>query len=256
MSEERLPEAGNGPDDVQDEELPQDDIGGEPEEGGEPERQEPEEQPARGERQGRRDQNQRLREQRQELIRDNAELKARIARLEQAQQQRPGPDPAAQQAAEQERWQRYRQAIDAGQISVVDAIRDIYQHGQQTFQQQMLAQQQAINDRIDKQAFQSAAVGSKLHRDYAARVEQTLAAERAAGNAGVTRDAILKYLVGEDAMARAMAGAPTQRRQAAQRVAGAQARPTGAAGDGSRPAARRERDDDEALLRGITIEDI
>ena len=96
-------------------------------------------------------------------------------------------------------------------------------------------QQLNTQELIDKQAYESQARTSRIHQQYQPQVEAMLRAERAAGNLSASRDGILNYLVGKDAIERANRGAPVQRRQAAVRVNGQQTRPTGARSDVARP---------------------
>ena len=227
----------------------------EPDAGAEPEPQPPE-QPAEP-RQPRRTQNDRLRSRLAERDRELAEMRGRIAVLERPAPA-PAPDPGAQAAQEQAYWAGLEQAVNEGRMTNTQAMQQVAQRATQQFRQDLLTNQLTTRDQIDKQHYDAQQVSSKLHRDYAGRVEETLRSERASGNLGATRSAILAYLVGQDAIARASATLPQQRRAAAARVAGQQARPTGAGGDGARPQGNRQPEAaaDEAMLRNLRVGDL
>lgn len=222
-----------------------DDPGGEE---GPDDQPEGEDEPAVAEQPRRRTQAQRLRERLDKQDRELAELRARQQAPTQPQY---APDPYAAQRAAAEENERLQL------MSPAEASRYFYEKGQREFQQAMVRQQLQTQDLVDKQAYDSASRSSRIHQQYAARVESTLAEERRLGNLGTTRQAILNYLVGQDAIERAGRAAPAQRRAAAGRVASQQARPTGARGNGARQARQPDQDSaDEALLRGITVSDL
>lgn len=180
---------------------------------------------------GRKTQAQRWRERTERSERELAELRQQVAGITQARQQ-PAYDPAAAARAEQAELEQVRL------MAPDEVARHYYQKAQREMGAVLAQQQFAIEDRIDRQAYENAAARSALHQRYAPRVEALLQSERASGR-NTSREVILKYLVGEDAMQRATRAAPTQQRQAARRVAGAQARPTGSrsdAGSDRRPA--------------------
>lgn len=193
------------------------------EEGEEPEPEEGEEpEPAAGEprRQGRKGEAQRYRERLERTERELAELKTQRA------QPAPAPvDPQAAARAEQEFY------ASLEMMAPTDAIRAIDQRRTAQFQQALLHQQSQINDRIDKQAYEAQARTSALHERYQQRVEDALRQEHAVGNFRPSREDVLAYLVGQDAIKRGSRAAAPQRRAAAARVEGQRARPTGARGD-------------------------
>lgn len=191
---------------------------------------------------GRRTQAQRLRERLERQDTELAELKRRLDQPAAPQYRQPDPAEIARQQREE---QARLEMMSPQEVSAY-----YYQKGQQEFRQSMMAQQVQLQDQMDKQGFEVAARSSKIHRDYQARVEQMVQAERARGNFA-TRENVLTFLVGQDAMRRATAAAPRQRQAAASRVRGQQTRPTGARGDaapGRRPAA----DSYEAALARIS----
>lgn len=202
----------------------------EPEEGGEEEEGGEAETPAAAKpRTGRPSQNQRLRERLERQDRELAELKGWRDAQQQQQRAQPVLDPVAQARAEQEKWER------RAMMAPADALREVQEEARQEFRQAFQMQQFTTQDLIDKQAYEAQARTSRIHQQYQSQVETMLRAERTAGNYGATRDGILKYLVGQDAIARATGAAPAQRRAAAGRVSGQQARPTGARSDAARP---------------------
>ena len=142
-------------------------------------------------------------------------------------------------------------------MSPTEAMQDMQREAYQQVGQALQMQQVQIQDQIDKQAYDQAATTSAAHRKYQSRVEQVMAAERARGNIGANRTAILKYLIGDDAINRGAAAAPAQRRAARGRVAAQTARPTNARGDAARSGGGRNQDSaDEAMLRGLTAGDV
>jgi hypothetical protein len=177
---------------------------------------------------GRKTQAQRWRERAERAEREAAEARGFRAAAEQfqsrAQQQ---ADPAAQQRAAEERANRL------AMMSPVEAAEYIANERTQQFQQMLLMQQLQTEDRLDKRDYDQQARTDRHRAQYRERVERELQAERQAGNLRATRDGIFFRLFGQDAAERAARAAPGQRRAAARRVAGAQARPTGARGDGA-----------------------
>jgi len=188
---------------------------------------------------------QRLTERAEKAEREAAEARGYRQALER-QPAAPPIDYAAQQRAQlaqmQQRW---------AEMAPADAIVEALQFGQQQQQQALLFQQVQINDRIDKDKYDSAARSSRLHQRYQPEVERIFQAERARGNYVVTREDILYREAGREAIERANRAAPGQRRAAAGRVAGQQARPTNARGDGAsgsrRPAPGTPEDDDRLI---------
>lgn len=172
---------------------------------------------------GRKSAAQRWRDRAERTERELASLRQQVQGLAQ-----PRPDPEAQRrAAEQE------QAL-LEQMSPAE----VYRYQEQKFQQRLQMQQLSIEDRIDKQAYDAAARNDPVYARHKDAVERIIAAEQAQGRFQ-SRETVLTYVIGEEARKRATSDAPRQRRAAARRVAGAQARPTGSrsdAGGGRRPA--------------------
>ena len=204
----------------------------------------------RPQRHGRKGEAQRYRERLDRTERELAELKA-----QRAQPAQPAFDPAAQARAEAEKWER------RAMMSPVELVQDVQREARAEFQQAILAQQVQTQDLIDKQAYDARAETSRPHQIYRDRVETLLAAERARGNFGATRTAILKYLIGEDALERGARAVPRQQRAAAARLDGQRTRPVGARGDvargGRRPAPGSLEADEElvnaAIARGESV---
>ncbi len=97
-------------------------------------------------------------------------------------------------------------------------------------------------DALDQQRFEASAVHSPVRARYTDRVEAALQAERSQGR-NHSREALFKYLYGEDMEKRANASALLllQRRAGAARVAGQTVRPAGTRSDsvpGLAPGAR------------------
>lgn len=186
----------------------------------------------------------RYRERLERTERELAELKARPAPVAQ-----PAYDPAAAQRAEAE----FNASLDM--MAPADAIRAIDQRRTAQFQQVLFNQQNQINDRLDKQAYDAEARTSRVHQQYRQFVEDQLVRERAIGNHGATRADILAWKVGKDAIERANRTAPRQQRAAAGRVSRQQVRPGSTRSDGA-AGSRTRPDADEALLRGVRVGDL
>ncbi len=178
-------------------------------------------------RQGRKSQAQRWRERAERAEREAAEGRGFQRAAEQLRQQQP-----QQQNQEAERVARW-EADNLPMMSAQEVAGYYYNKGLQQTQQQMLMQQLQTEDRIDQRDFNQQARTSRVHAQYKDEVERELNAERQRGNLRATRDDILHRLVGRDAIDRASRTASVQRRTAARRVAGAQARPTNGRGDGA-----------------------
>lgn len=159
---------------------------------------------------------------------------------------RPAPapvDPAAQARAAAERAER-RQLMSPSELAA-----DITQELSGQFGQALQSIQFTNADALDQQRFESSSVRSPIRARYAERVEQALQAERAQGR-NHSREALFKYLYGEDMEKRATRAAPAQRRAGAARVAGQTVRPAGARSDsvpGRRPAAGTVAHDEAVL---------
>lgn len=217
-------EGGGGTDDL-DETLAEGDEGegedgGEP--GGEPEpgAQQPQQRqrrPSQAERRARR------------LEDEVTTLKGQLQLLTQQRPQQPAFDPAAAARAQREEEERL------ATMGPAEAARYFYEKGQREIGQALAVQNLQTQDRIDRQGYEAEARTSRLHREYRQRVEDALASERARNPlSGVTREALLHYLVGKDAVERASRAAPQQRRMAANRVNGQRTQPGSARGDGAR----------------------
>lgn len=194
-----------------------------------------------------------LRRRAQEAERQAADTKRELEELRQRQnafEARQANDPqAAARAAAQE-------AEAVALMSPAEAAQYYYRKGQQEFNAVIQRMQAQNQDAVDRNAYEARSATSVLHQRYADRVEQVLRDERREGRSP-PREVILKYLIGEDAMRRATAAAPGQRRTAARRVQSQRTRPGGARGDGARPAgARNQEDADERLLRSIGPNDV
>lgn len=229
------------PDDLETEIDDEAEAGDEPEPEGD---EEPEPPP----RQTRRERGRAFGEQIRELRTQNENLGRQIEEL-----RRPAPqrvDPAAQQAAEAQFFEQLEM------MPPREAYRALLQYGQRIVGQQLQMQQVNTQENFDKQSYEARAQSSRVHQQYATRVEALVATERARGNM-VPRETALKFLLGEDAINRANRVAPAQRRAGAARVAAQTVPPRGARGDVARGGPRRNRDaDDEAMLRGIMASDI
>src|SRR5579859_149139 len=176
-------------------------------------------------RQGRKPQAQRWRERAertettlQTVQRELAELRARQT----------APPPIDQERLQRERMERW------SMMAPHEIVAEAMQIGRQEVQQQLQYQQLQTQDLIDRQTYDAAAQTSRVHQQYRQRVDDLLQSERARGNLGASRQNILAYLVGQDAIARAGRAAPAQRNAAGRRVVAATARPTGARGEGAR----------------------
>ena len=175
-----------------------------------------------------------VRRRAQEAERELAARNAEIAELRAGQraiEARLANDPQAAARAREEQRQR-RELMTPAEIAA-----DVEQSLAQQFLQVRQADQLALHDRLDKQAYDAAARTSRVHRDYGAQVEKLYRDERAAGRYP-DREVLLKYLVGNDVLERANRAAPAQRNGAARRVASQQARPTGGRGDVARQGRR------------------
>jgi hypothetical protein len=186
-----------------------------------------------------------------------ADLERQLAEargFQQGVQARQPVDPQAAAKAEQEFYASLEMMPPA------QAYQLLMQRGQQQIGNVVQNLQFQTNERLDKQAYESAARTSRVHQQYRSQVESTLAAERAQGR-NPDREVILKYLVGNDVLERAMRAAPAQRNGAARRVAGQQTRPTGARGDvgrsGRRPQPGTPEHDEmlvnDAIRRGESV---
>lgn len=175
-----------------------------------------------------------LRRQRQEAERERDEFKQRLAALETRVQQ-PAVDPAAAARAEQEWLQSLELMTPAQQAQAV------LERGRRELGGYVQSIQFQTNERLDKQAYDSAARTSRTHQQYRTEVERVLADERRQGR-NPDRETILRYLVGRDVIDRAQRAAPGQRTAAARRVNGQRAQPTAARGNV--PANRRQINED------------
>jgi signal transduction histidine kinase len=178
------------------------------------------------------------------LAAERAERTALDARLRQLEQ-RQAVDPQAAARAAAERAERRR--LMAPDELVADVTQELRQEFTGAFQTLQFQQQ----DALDKADFRASTATSRVRQAYVERVEQALAAERAAGR-NWNREAVFKFLYGDDMEKRASRAAPAQRRAAAARVAGQTTRPVGARG-GAAPARRQPADSyeaDRALIDG------
>jgi hypothetical protein len=178
---------------------------------------------------GRKSQAQRWRERAERLEKEAAEGRGFRQAAEQFQRFQPQQQQVNVEAERLAKWE----AENLPMMSVEQISAYHYNKGMQNVQQQMLMQGMQFEDRIDKRDFDQQARTSRVHTQYKDEVERELNAERQRGNLRATRDDILHRLVGRDAIARASSTASAQRRTAARRVAGAQARPTNGRGDGA-----------------------
>lgn len=188
-----------------------------------------------------------IRELQAQRAADKAEYDRRLAEIQARPQQ---ADPQAQARADQEFW------ASLEMMSPAEAHRMVYQRARQEIAQQLVHQQVATQEAIDRQAYEAAAQSSRVHQQYRERVEALVASERARGNT-LPREVALKFLYGGDGLERTRKGAPAQQRQAQQRVARQVVRPSTGRGEVPRTGIQRSQDaDDEALLRGIRMDDI
>lgn len=181
-----------------------------------------------------------------ELRREVAELRAQ--RTEPARQ--PAIDPAAARAAEDKFF------ADLELVPPQEAFRQLYQRARSEFGQAILGQQINTQDRLDQQSYDSTARTNPLYERYRDKVEALVASERARGNI-VGRRQALAWLYFEDVERSGARAAGQQRQQGAARVASQTVRPVNPRGTVARGGGRRTQDEeDEALLRSISMQDI
>jgi len=137
----------------------------------------------------------RIRRQQEELQRERQAREAaereRQLLMQQLEQQRV--------ALEQARQQQYLETLDPAERQAY-----LLQQRMEQMQREMQQQQFAQQDMMDKIAFQQRALQNPMIGKYAERVEQTLMQMRAKGQTA-PRESILKFLVGEDVLAKAPA---------------------------------------------------
>lgn len=219
----------------------------EPEPEIEPDEPEAEEvQPRRQTRRERQTENWRTKAQQLEV--ELAELRGRVS---QPQSYQPPVDPMAAQRAEQEELQRIAMLPPEEQMgALLSKVRREFNQGLNN-----VALQSA--ERADVAAFETLKRQIPAAQRLAGKVEETVRQLRAQGTNNINREAIFKFHLGEEALARAAAGNTRERRQGAANVRRQTTRPANGRGDLARSAGNgRGADADEALLRGTTVGEI
>lgn len=178
---------------------------------------------------------------------ENAELRGRLAALE--QQRQPPPDPQAQQRALEAEYER---------ISLLNPVEQ--EAARHALYRRDLAQQAAVSaERSDVAAFAQLQTIEPAARRLATQVEQTVAQLRSQGITGINREGIYNYLLGQEMRQRASREGTRQRRNGEANVRRQTTRPgSGRSGVAATPGGRgREQSaDDERLLRGTRVSDV
>lgn len=119
---------------------------------------------------------------------------------------------------------------------------------------EMAATRSQLFDSSDRSEFASKAASNPVYARYQDRVETRLQEMRRAGN-NAPREAILKFLVGEDALApKAQKAASKQKDEAAARVKAARGSPTNARGDAGKGSGGKSKLGDlEKRLDGVQL---
>lgn len=188
-----------------------------------------------------------LRERAQAAERKAEETAAEVARFKQSQSA-----DAQRQAVEAE--ERRIAAIDD---PVQRYQQQLYHWAKQRDAEQKQSQQALelrLMDQADKSAFESKAAVNPKYAKYADAVEKELANARRAGQ-NATREQVLIYIVGKEALnPKTSANTTKQKQQAQQRVAAARGTPTGARSDaGSGRSSRSESAAREERLRDVPL---
>jgi Arc/MetJ-type ribon-helix-helix transcriptional regulator len=185
-----------------------------------------------------------LRRERQEVAAQLAELKAQQA---QAQQHRNQPDP----------YQAQREAqLEQERLALMDPSQQLAYYRQQD-QARMQAEFQRLRfemaDSQDQARFDTLKATNPLAAKYAGEVDRIIAFERQNGR-NVSRETALRFAIGQAVLAKAGTTTTRQRKQAAERVASQQTKPTNPGGMSRE--GRASGDDIGALerrLRGVEI---
>jgi hypothetical protein len=212
----------NGEAEPEPEPEPEPDDGGEPEPGEEPEPQpaatgaQPQQrQPSRSTDRIRalNDRLESERRAREALEREIAQLRAP------PQPQAPPPNPQAEAERERQEVERIVYAAQAQGQDPTSAVARYYaEKSEQKIQQQLLRANLEIADRMDRQSFEATKREFAIARRLSDRVESELARMRQQG-LNPARDAVLKYLVGEEILAKANTQVERQRKAGARQIA-------------------------------------
>ncbi len=184
---------------------------------------------------------------------ENRELRRRLEELERrGTEQRPqGPDPQAAAREEQEFYQSLELMAPAQAIM---AVRDRERRLMGSVLQQTEAR---LLDRQDRSDFARLCETDRSARRLAPVVEQMIADARRSGNFSLDRETAFTFAYGKELRERGRTETPRQRAAAGRRVQRQTVRPGAGRGDAPRAASRRSQDsDDEAFLRGITLDDL
>jgi ATP-dependent Lon protease len=170
--------------------------------------------------------------QRERQARESAERERQLL-MQQLEQQR--------QAAEQARQQQYVEMLDPAERQSY-----LLQQRMEQMQREMQQQQFSQQDMMDKIAFQQRALQNPMVSKYADRVEETLAQMRAKGQTA-PRESILKFLVGEEVLAKA----PSSVARATKAAAKPASKPLRARGNASPGAPDDDADLEERVSRMV-----
>lgn len=177
----------------------------------------------------------RIRRQQEELQRERQAREAvereRQLLMQQLEQQR--------FAVEQGRQQQYIENLDPSERQAY-----LLQQRMEQMQREMQQQQFSQQDMMDKITFQQRALQNPMVGKYANRVEETLSQMRAKGQTA-PRESILKFLVGEEVLAKA----PASIAKATKAAAKSSSKPLRARGNASPGAADEDADLEERVSR-------
>lgn len=168
--------------------------------------------------------------QRERQARESAE-RERALLLQQLEQQR--------QVADQVRQQQYIETLDPSERQAY-----LLQQRMEQMQREMQQQQFSQQDMMDKITFQQRALQNPMVAKYADRVEDTLSQMRAKGQTA-PRESILKFLVGEEVLAKA----PASIAKAAKAATRPASRPLRARGNASPGGADEDADLEDRVSR-------
>lgn len=187
------------------------------------------------------------REAREEARRERA-LREQLERT-QAQPRQTAPDPDAQRRQREQFLERLRMMDPA------EAALAVADYERQNFARALQAVRADSFDRQDRAEFNIAARDDPAIARLRDRVEEAIQLARQQGNFTLTRMDLFYRIYGEEMAARRRTQPARQQREAQRRVQAQTTRPASGRGEAPRPA-RQPMDDDEALLRRITIGDL
>lgn len=170
-----------------------------------------------------------------------AQLQREVADLRGQRQQPTAPDPQAVERQEREFIESLRL------MDPVDAAIAVRNRERQQLGQYIAGVEGRTMDRMDKQAFDSAARTDPAIKRLAPEVERYIAAARAQGNWSLERMTVFDAMYGRELRMKRQEALPRQQRQAQRRVASQTTRPTDARGDSQRT--RRPADDSVEAAR-------